>query len=99
MVLSSPNANSPSEVLAMLGKKEEKVQSIGLTRLEERLDVKILWKADMRKLIPKSTGWVCFSLAAFRPTGKKEVCRESRSAQVFKKGGQLKDMLDKRRTV
>lgn len=40
----------------------------------------------MRKFIPKSTGWVWFFLAAFRPTGtKEEVCRESRSAQFFLK--------------
>ena len=38
----------------------------------------------MRKFVPKSTGWVWFFLAAFRPTGTKEkVSREIRPAQVF----------------
>lgn len=38
------------------------------TWLKERLDIEILWKADMGKFIPKSTIRIWFSIAFFRPT-------------------------------
>lgn len=48
------------------------------TWLKERLDIEILRKANMRKLIPISTGWVWFFLELFWLTGKRKMFHRER---------------------